>query len=260
MGFIADIKAMKDVARIKSGGTAKLSISQITCLITNMQDAQKSLSRSEFESVYALYKELRKCNTKMEMDKYGYIDTAVKIIKKFDAIAPYEKYSGGNELEFSFLMDDIRETSGGSDIFDIQKRKEIVFEDEDQKYMDYIVDQSYGQVDQDDAHEIMRVINYYHMYGKSAALREFDIIANKIIETTGLNAIFKISFMSGLLYPNGILTKQESDELGKKYTDQLIEVQRQNIDGVSGLKDSLNSGAITQEEFDVKKNELLNLF
>lgn len=32
----------------------------------------------------------------------------IKIIKKFDAIAPYEKYSGGNEIEFSFMMDDIR--------------------------------------------------------------------------------------------------------------------------------------------------------
>lgn len=125
MGFIADIKAMKYVTRIKNGGKAKLSISQITCLITNMTDAQKSLSHSEFESVYALYKELRKCNTKIEMDKYGYIDTAVKIIKKFDEIAPYEKYSGGNEFEFSFMMDDIRETSGESDIFNMRKRKEV---------------------------------------------------------------------------------------------------------------------------------------
>lgn len=229
MGFIADVKAMKDIARIKSGGTAKLSISQITCLITNIPDAQKNLSRSEFESVYALYKELRKCNTKMEMDKYGYIDTAVTIIKKFDEIAPYVKYSGGNELEFSFMMDDIRKGSGLSDIFNTQKRKEIVFDDEDQKYMDYIVEQSLGQVNQDDAHEIMRVIYHYHEYGKAAALKEFDNITKKLIEKNGLDAIFKISFISGLFYPNGILTKEESDELGKKYTNQLIEIELQNI-------------------------------
>ena len=37
-----------------------------------------------------------------------YLDTAVKIIKQFDEIAPYEKYSGGNEIEFSFLMAEIR--------------------------------------------------------------------------------------------------------------------------------------------------------
>jgi hypothetical protein len=228
MGFIADVKAMKDVARIKSGDTAKLSISQIACLITNMPDAKKNLSSSEFESIYALYKELRKCNTKMEMDKYGYIDAAVKIIKKFDEIAPYEKYSGGNELEFSFMMDDVR-TSGESDIFDAQKRKEIVFDDEDQKYMDYIVEQSFGKVNQDDVHEIMRIIYHYHEYGKDAALREFDIMAKKLIEKNGLNAIFKISFMSGILYPNGILTKEESDTLGKKYAEQIVNNEHQNF-------------------------------
>jgi hypothetical protein len=222
MGFISDIKAMKDVARIKSGGTAKLSISQITCLITNMPDAQKSLSGAEFESVYALYKELRKCKTKIEMDKYSYIDTAVKIIKKFDEIAPYEKYSGGNELEFAFMMDDIRGTSNESDIVDMQKRKEIVFDDEDQKYMDYIVEQSFGKVNQDDAREIVRVIIFYHKYGKADALKEFDIIANKLIEEFSLDAIFKISFMSGLLHSNGILTKEESDELSEKYTALII--------------------------------------
>lgn len=257
MGFIADIKAMKDVARIKSGGTAKLSMSQITCLITNMPDAQKHLSGPEFESVYALYKEFRKCNTKMEMDQYGYVDTAVKIIKKFDAIAPYEKYSGGNELEFSFMMDDIRGTSNESEIFDMQKRKEIVFDEEDQKYMNYIVEQSFGQVNQDDAHEIMRVIHYYHEYGKTEALKEFDIVANKLIERTGLDALFKISFMSGLLYPNGVLTKEESDELGKKYSDVVMENELPHFNEISKLKDQLNRGEITQEGFDANQKELL---
>lgn len=229
MGIIADIKAIKDVAKIKSGGTAKLSISQITCLITNMPDAQKNLSKSEFEAVYALYKELRKCKTKMVMDKRGYIDTAIKIIKKFDAIAPYEKYSGGNELEFSFLMDDIREASDNSDITNSQKLKEIIFNDEDQKYIDYIVEKSLGQVNKDDAQEIMRVIYYYHEYGKEVALREFDVIANEILEKTGSDAIYKIGFLAGILYPNGVLTKEESDELGKKYAIKYFEDEKQKV-------------------------------
>lgn len=215
MGFIADIKAMKDVARIKSGGTAKLSISQITCLVINMPDAQKRLSGSEFESVYALYKELRKCNTKMEMDKYGYVDTAIKIIKKFDAVAPYEKYSGGNELEFSFMMDDIRETADEYGILNMQKQKEIVFNDDDRRYMQYIVEKSFEQVNQDDAQEIMRVLYCYLNKGKTEALKEFDFMANKLIKKYGpVDSIYKISFISGLMYPNGILTKEESDELG----------------------------------------------
>jgi hypothetical protein len=257
MGFFADIQAIKGVTRIKSGGTAKLSISQITCLITNMPDARKNLSNSEFEAVYALYKELRKCNTKMEMDTDGYVDTAVKIIKKFDEIAPYEKYSGGNELEFSFMMDDIREFPDESNIFSVQKRKEIVFDEEDKKYMDYIMEQSSGQVNQDDARDIMRVIYYSHEYGKAEALKEFDIVINRIIENNGIDALYKVSFLSGLLCPNGVVTKEESDELSNKYSIAVMETEVPHYGEIESLYDSLNSGVITQEEFEVKKKEIL---
>lgn len=111
MGIFADIRGMAALQKIKSGGIAKLSISQITGMIVNMPDARKKLSTEEFSAVYKLYKSLRTCNTKIEMDMPEYIRTAVDIIKRFDEYAPYEKYSGGNELEFSFLMDDIRAES-----------------------------------------------------------------------------------------------------------------------------------------------------
>jgi hypothetical protein len=35
------------------------------------------------------------------MDMEEYRKTAVALIQRFDAVAPYEKYSGGNELEHS---------------------------------------------------------------------------------------------------------------------------------------------------------------
>lgn len=87
---------------------AKLSISQVTSLIINLPDAQKNLSKEEYNRVYSLFSQMEKCTTKMLMNMDLYLDTVVKIIKKFDKIAPYEKYSGGNEIEFSFLMADIR--------------------------------------------------------------------------------------------------------------------------------------------------------
>ncbi len=110
MGIFSDIKAVGAVQKIAAGGKAKLSISQITNLLINLPDAQKNLSESDFSEVYSLYQELRKCNTKMDMDKQEYYNTVISIIKRFDAIAPYEKYSGGNETEFSFMMDEIRNT------------------------------------------------------------------------------------------------------------------------------------------------------
>lgn len=224
MGFFADIKAMKDVQLIKAGGKAKLSISQITTLITNMPDARKRLSKEAFESVYALFKELRKCNTKIEMDMFGYLETAKKIILRFDAIAPYEKYGGGNELEYSFMMDDIREASSQPDIFEVPNPKEIVFGYEDRKYMKTLIEKSPTQLCQEDAEDIMKVIYHYHDYGKEEALREFDSVAKKIIEreSESFNAIMKISYLSGVLYPNGVLTKEESDDFGEKYIPMIM--------------------------------------
>lgn len=108
MSIFSDVKAAKDVQRIKSGGTASLSISQITNLLVNLPDAQKNLTHEDFRKVYSLYHELRKCKIKMQIDIDGYYDTAIQIIKRFDAIAPYEKYSGGNELEYSFMMEELR--------------------------------------------------------------------------------------------------------------------------------------------------------
>lgn len=109
MGIFADMKAIADVQKIKRGnGTANLSIAQITGLLINLPDAEKNLPKKEFNQVYDLFKKMRKCKTKMSMDSHGYLDTAIKIIKEFDKIAPYELYSGGNQIEFSFMMSDIR--------------------------------------------------------------------------------------------------------------------------------------------------------
>ena len=127
MGFFSDAKAVFDVQRIKTGkGTAKLSISQIVNLLINLPDAQKKLSADEFNQVYILFKEMRKCKTKLLLNMDGYVDTAIKIIKEFDKIAPYEKYSGGNEIEFSFMMADIR----GENYEEIQSLKKLIAEAE----------------------------------------------------------------------------------------------------------------------------------
>lgn len=107
MGILSDFKAVRDLQRIKLGGTAKLSTSQITCLIVNMPDAQKNLPREQFEQVYSLYRKLRTCNTKMKVDYAGYLELAVEIILMFDELAPYEKYSGGNEFETFLMMKEI---------------------------------------------------------------------------------------------------------------------------------------------------------
>lgn len=135
MGLISGISAVSGVQKMKQGGTAKLSMAQITDMIINLPDATKNLSKEDFEKVYALYKEFKKCRTKMVLDMNAYLECATQIIKRFDRIAPYEKYSGGIELETQLMMEDIRAEDNTENKFDpeiaiqrtqeeIQKKKE----------------------------------------------------------------------------------------------------------------------------------------
>lgn len=220
MGVIADVRALKCISVIKSGRTSKLSLSQITGLITNMSDAKKNLSLEDFNIIYDLFKEMRTCNTKIEMDMAGYLETSRKIIMKFDKIAPYEKYSGGNEIEISFMMDDIRNME--TPIDDIQSIMENLQNEEEKEYIRIMVDRSNGIINIQDATNFMGILKCYQKYGKNKALKEFDNLANKYIhEIGGAIVMGKISFMAGMLYPNGIVSKNESDELSKKYLNHM---------------------------------------
>lgn len=220
MGLFSDIKAIKEVQRIKNGGTAKLSISQITGLITNMSDAQKHLSPQQFEKVYSLFKEFRKCNSKIDMDIDTYYKIAVSIIKKFDMFAPYEKYSGGNELEFSFLMDEIRnsETHSKKDFLDLDMYCDSKDAEEDIKNI--IINGAPLAITREEAMAVLAVCLCNQVYGKEAALNAFDMLAKQIINKyseSEIEALGKISFLAGVLCPNGVVSKAESDDLAKKY-------------------------------------------
>ena len=224
MGLFSDIKAIKEVQRIKNGGIAKLSIAQITGLITNMSDAQKNLSPQQFKNVYDLYKEFRKCNSKIDMDIETYNKTAVNIIKTFDKVAPYEKYSGGNEIEISLLlMNEIRssEAKNTEDLLNLDmycNPKDV------EKDIDNIINSSAMGITREEAKAILAVCMCNQLYGKDVALNVFDKLANKIIsENSKMDSIVKISFLAGVLYPNGVVGKAESDELGRKYTDSIIQ-------------------------------------
>ena len=108
MGILADMKAMKEVERIKMGGTAQLSIASITNMIINTVDAQRSLSKQQFDQVWRVYSQMRKCTAKMTLDYEGYLRTCVDILKEFDAVAPCEYYLGLQPFEAKMLMNEVR--------------------------------------------------------------------------------------------------------------------------------------------------------
>lgn len=210
MGLFADIKAINDVQKIKSGKIAELSISQITGLIVNMTDAKNNLSSEKFKDIYKLFLELRKCNTKIKMDKNAYIEMCIEIIQKFDVIAPYEKYSGGNEMEFSFFMNDIRKENNNN------------FSKEELDYINIIVNSSNGMANEEDAKKFVKILRVF-IYGKEKVLLEFDTFVKDIIQRNGaIKATGTIPFFLGVLNSNKIITENEMTLLSNKYQNELL--------------------------------------
>lgn len=226
MGLFDGFKAMKEVNKIKKGGKGNLSIAQITNLIINLPYAKAKLSSEEFNQVYNLFNELQKCNTKMELDKDGYYNAAADIILKFDKIAPYEKYGGGNELEYSFLMDEIHKNTNS---IDVRKQVEDIILPEELEYANVIADSSNGIVTRVDAKEFIKVLHVYSIYGKEQAISEFEKISKYLIDNSGaIKALSQISYLLGVMNANQIITQNEMEELSQGYQDIIMKLLTSN--------------------------------
>ena len=111
MGLLADIKAMRDVQRIKCGGKASASISSICNMIINLPNANRNLSKDDYDKVIDIYLKMRKCTTKIDMDIEGYYKTTIDILREFDKVVPCEPYLGLEPFEASLLMNEIRKSN-----------------------------------------------------------------------------------------------------------------------------------------------------
>ena len=104
MGLFGNMLVAMELRKLNGGRTAMLSTAQITRMITNMPDAQKNLSQEEFEQVYILFQKLSSDTVKKKMDLDGYYDEACRIIRLFDALAPYEKYTDGDPIKIMIML------------------------------------------------------------------------------------------------------------------------------------------------------------
>ena len=111
MGLFADLKAMRDVQRIKSGGKASLSVSSISNMIINLPNANRNLSKDDYDKVIDIYSKMRKCTTKIDMDIEGYYKITIDILCEFDKVVPCEPYLGLEPFEASLLMNEIRKSN-----------------------------------------------------------------------------------------------------------------------------------------------------
>lgn len=224
MGIISDFRAITEVQKLKAGKRANLSMSQIVGLITNMSDARRSLSQNQFDEVYALFSEYRKCKTKLNVSMDDYIDIAIRIIKSFDLIAPYEKYSGGNALEFSFMMQDIRSEITQQNIEEELFSIVDMSGNSNNEYINYLLKNGNGRISKEQAKAFVGVLITSERYGKEEALRRFRLYVDYLMsssnnKTMGVDIylIGSIPFLCGLLASNEILSKTESDDLSNHY-------------------------------------------
>lgn len=111
MDYDSTMQTILDIQTIKNGGTADLSLAQITFCIINLQDAEQKLSHAEFEKIHSLFLQYLQKTTKTSYNISSYTETAISIIRSFDAIAPYELYSGGDPQECSAFLKEIRQNN-----------------------------------------------------------------------------------------------------------------------------------------------------
>ncbi|MBR4040048.1 MAG: hypothetical protein IKJ11_08135 [Clostridia bacterium] len=163
------------------------------------------------------------------------MDIAIKITKDFDKVAPYEKYSGGNELEFSFMMQDIRNEINTTNIEEELFSLVDMFGDSNDAYINYLVENA-RDLSRDHAKAFVGVLITEERHGKEEALRRFNLYADYLISTTGENFSRKfqvlgiVSVLCGLLAANKILTNDESDALSNHYfarfSDDVLKIKK----------------------------------
>lgn len=259
MGLFSGIRAIRTMAKIKSGGKGALSLADISMLIISLQDARRNLLKDEFKAVELLFQCLQKCHSKMELDLAAYYEQAAVIIGLFNQIAPYEKYSGMEKTEALFFMNDIRpileELNPKSEALlnsiiatNPELSKYLLSKEADPEFMLLDLVNRHRTADDDDyinylmqnchflkkehATAFYGILIVNHLYGKEKALNIMDKLFMKWINLETIDNTSKpieeriynnpqnyIPFFCGVLLPNGVVTKEESDQLSRIYTD-----------------------------------------
>lgn len=261
MGLLSGISTMRKIGKLKAGGKEKLSIADITNCIINLREGKRNLPGHQFNAVYAVYKTLQKCRTALEMDLDGYYEQAAIIIGIFNQVAPYEKYSGMETTEALFFADGVKPLLNelkprseallnsmraanpelnkyfpeeGIDIegYLTELAKENLTKDND--YTSYIMENC-PFLKQEYAIMFEGILVANLMYGKEKALELADQLFKKWIYAEAETGVLKskeemiydpkmqIPWFCGALYPNGIVTKEESDKLSEKYGNLLVQ-------------------------------------
>ena len=180
------------------------------------------------------------------MDAQEYVSCCKKIILMLDKIAPYEKYCGGNEIEFSFMMQDFRASEENKkDIKGhIQEFLETIVDKygsqtDAENYIQYIInganDRAAIELTYDKAKMFQGILIVNQLHGADIALLYFEWLVQYWImhDTSSLEKIENlrdvVSFLSGVLVANKLVDSKGSDAIRNKYCDILNQLENKRL-------------------------------
>lgn len=100
--------AATSMMMLEKGQKAKFSNEQICLLVIDMAYAKKHLSKDEYKQMKKIYQEVMKEKQKENIDYSEFVDKAVAIVKRFEVVAPYEKFCGDEPDAYGPIMAALR--------------------------------------------------------------------------------------------------------------------------------------------------------
>lgn len=93
---------------LEKGQKAKFSNEQICLLVIDMASAKHNLSKEEYKQMKKIYQEVMKEKQKELIDYGEFVDKAAAIVKRFEVVAPYEKFCGDEPDSYGPIMEALR--------------------------------------------------------------------------------------------------------------------------------------------------------
>ncbi len=195
-------RAVFAIQRIRNGDTAELSMAQLAFLNTNMADAYHRLPEEQFYRVYSLFRELLADQQTVRMNHRIYLDALVRTVKRFDGIAPYEKYCGRDEAGMKAFLDQVlrpgKNTSGGDD------------------YLRYLK-QYFPESSREELELFLAVLDMESGKNRQAVIETFETLPDRPDIFEAVRTRFTDAFFSGQTGSNFSLTGAELEALAEKH-------------------------------------------
>ena len=159
------------------------------------------------------------CKTKFKVDIDGWWKLTREVIDKFDDVAPYEKYFGGNEFEMHMLQQSRKREELAT-----ASNKEVEYDERELSYIEHIIENGRSaKITHEEAVVIFEIIKIGCDQGKEAAIYQAakfsTILKGKYsIEWWGI----KMAYLYGTLKANDIISSSELELFNQKIDEQMI--------------------------------------